>query len=114
MRIPLFTLFRGRISISSSTVGAPLAGRLSDRIVVKYRAKRGGHWVPEDRLRASMLGAIALVPVSVFMSGFVTQFVEGSKWALTWNLCCLFVNGLGVSEAALVVVRYQWVVFDET
>ena len=70
---------------------------MSDAIVIKYRQKRGGQWIPEDRLRATMLGSLALVPVSVLMSGFISQFVEGSRAAFVLNLLCLFANGLGVS-----------------
>ena len=80
---------------SFGTVGAPLAGRISDYVVVKYRAQRGGVWYPEDRLRTTLIGAGALVPLSVLFSGLLTQFVP-HKWGLIANLVCLFVNGLGV------------------
>ena len=75
-------------------VGAPLAGRLSDRIVVYYRKKRGGEWYPEDRLRATLLGAL-IVPLSVLASGLLTEYVPGTL-GLTLNLVCLFMNGFGV------------------
>ncbi|KAF7981044.1 hypothetical protein HWV62_35498 [Athelia sp. TMB] len=75
-------------------VGAPLAGRLSDRIVTRYRARRKGQWVPEDRLRATLLGAALFVPVSVLSSGLITHYVEG-RLGLGLNLVCLFFNGLG-------------------
>ncbi|KAF9009714.1 major facilitator superfamily domain-containing protein [Cyathus striatus] len=42
-------------------IGAPLAGRLSDGIVVRWREKRGGIWYPEDRLRATLFAALILV-----------------------------------------------------
>jgi len=76
-------------------IGAPLAGRMSDRMVVQWREKRGGIWHPEDRLRATLFGAAVLVPFSVLASGLVTQFIEG-KIGLVLNLVCLFINGLGV------------------
>ncbi|KAJ6609258.1 major facilitator superfamily domain-containing protein [Mycena sp. CBHHK59/15] len=58
-------------------VGAPLAGRLSDQILVKWKKRRGGVWVPEDRLRASLLGASTLVPLSVLLSGLTMTYLEG-------------------------------------
>ncbi|KAJ2927322.1 hypothetical protein H1R20_g9772, partial [Candolleomyces eurysporus] len=54
-----------------SMIGAPLAGRLSDRIVTQYKAKRGS-WYPEDRLRASLFPASTIVPLSVLVSGVLT------------------------------------------
>ena len=64
-------------------------------MVVHWREKRGGKWVPEDRLRATLSGALVLVPVSILVSGLVTEYVRG--WpGITLNLVCLFFNGVGV------------------
>ncbi|KAJ6524044.1 major facilitator superfamily domain-containing protein [Mycena capillaripes] len=76
-------------------LGAPLAGWLSDRTVIKWKAKRNGLWVPEDRLRGTQLGGLALVPLSILASGAITTFVGGHV-GLVLNLCCFFVNGIGV------------------
>ncbi|RXW15013.1 hypothetical protein EST38_g10836 [Candolleomyces aberdarensis] len=57
-------------------IGAPLAGRISDRIVAQYKLKRGS-WYPEDRLRAALLPALILVPLSVLGSGILTAYVDG-------------------------------------
>ncbi|KAF9009718.1 major facilitator superfamily domain-containing protein [Cyathus striatus] len=76
-------------------IGAPLAGRISDRIVTRWREKRGGVWYPEDRLRATLSGALFFVPMSVLVSGLLTEYVH-SKLGLALNLFCLFLNGLGV------------------
>lgn len=81
--------------LSLPLVGAPLIGHLSDRTVIKWRKKRGGVWVPEDRLRATLSGALFLVPLSVLAFGLTTQFVPGPL-GLVINLLCLFVNGVGV------------------
>lgn len=77
------------------TVGAPIAGRLSDRVVVGWREKRNGLWVPEDRLRAALPGALVLLPLSVMLSGVFTHYVDGTT-GLMLNLGCLFVSGIGV------------------
>ncbi|KAJ6494259.1 MFS general substrate transporter [Mycena sanguinolenta] len=76
-------------------LGAPLAGWISDRTVIKWKAKRGGVWVPEDRLRGARLVAATLVPLSIFASGVITTFIPGTI-GLVLNLCCFFVNGVGV------------------
>lgn len=76
-------------------VGAPLSGYISDRMVIKWRKRRGNVWVPEDRLRAALPGAAVMVPCSILFSGLVTQFVPG-KVGLVANLVLLFTNGLGV------------------
>ena len=79
-------------------VGAPLSGRLSDRIILYYQKKRGGgngEWYPEDRLRAALPGALFLVPLSVLISGLLTEYVPGPL-GLGLNLVCLFANGMGV------------------
>ncbi|KAH8119918.1 MFS general substrate transporter [Phellopilus nigrolimitatus] len=76
-------------------IGAPLAGYVSDKIVVRWLKRRNGVWVPEDRLRGTIVGASILVPMSVLLSGVFTHFVPG-KIGIALNLVCLFANGLGV------------------
>ena len=81
-------------------VSAPLAGHLSDRIIVYYRNKRGGNWYPEDRLRAALPAALTLVPLSVLISGLLTKYVPGTL-GLVLNLVCIFINGFGVITSCL-------------
>ena len=69
-------------------------------MVVRWRERRGGRWVPEDRLRATLWGAAIFIPLSVLASGIVTQFVEG-RVGLGLNLVCLFLNGMGVCPGAV-------------
>ncbi|TFK64163.1 MFS general substrate transporter [Pluteus cervinus] len=87
-------------------MGAPLAGRISDRIVVQWREKRG-RWYPEDRLRATFWGALVFVPLSTLFCGLLTEYVPGTL-GLVLNLICFFFNGLGVdlvlSPAAAYIV----------
>lgn len=80
---------------AGNSIGAPLAGSISDHLLIKYRARRGGIWVPEDRLLITLLGAWFVVPVSVMVCGWTTVFVGGTK-GLVINLMGMFFNGLGV------------------
>jgi len=75
-------------------LGAPIAGRISDKTVKKWRAQRGT-WYPEDRLRATISGALIYVPLSVLLFGIFTKYVEG-KVGIALCLACLFMNGIGV------------------
>ncbi|EGO22023.1 hypothetical protein SERLADRAFT_475141 [Serpula lacrymans var. lacrymans S7.9] len=81
-------------------IGAPLAGRLSDKIIKVWKIRRKGEWVPEDRLRAAWVGALYLVPLSVLFSGLITTYVDGPL-GLTLSMVCLFFHGLGVKQAQI-------------
>jgi MFS family permease len=80
----------------STLAGAPLAGWLSDKIIIRARKQRGGVWYPEDRLRATLPGALIFVPVSVLAFGLVVDNIKG-KTGLVLSLICLYFNGFGVS-----------------
>jgi len=86
-------------------IGASVAGRFSDRIVVYYRKKRDGVWYPEDRLRAALPGALVLVPFFMLISGLLTEYVPGTL-GLVLNLVCLFVNGLGIDSVLIPSAAY--------
>ena len=77
-------------------MGAPIAGKLSDMIIIKMRAQRGGVWVPEDRLWMTLIGASLMCPLSVLGAGLVIQYVDGMP-GIALVLVCLYINGLGVS-----------------
>ena len=68
---------------------------MADRAVVQWRKRRGGEWVPEDRLRACLWGAGVFVPLSVLLSGLTVAFVPGTP-GIVLNLVWLFMNGIGV------------------
>ncbi|KAI0261741.1 major facilitator superfamily domain-containing protein [Gloeopeniophorella convolvens] len=89
-----------------SALGAPLAGRISDHVIVKWRTRRGGRWVPEDRLRAAQTGALVLVPLSVLLSGVFTHYVDGTT-GLVLNMICLFLNGLGNDTVLTPIAAYN-------
>ncbi|KIJ29137.1 hypothetical protein M422DRAFT_269567 [Sphaerobolus stellatus SS14] len=77
------------------TLGSPIVGRISDKIIISKRRQRGGKWLPEDRLLATLPGAMFLVPLSVLMYGITIQFIPG-KIGLIICFMCLFANGIGV------------------
>lgn len=79
-------------------VGAPISGKMSDMVVVRMRAQRGGVWVPEDRLRITLFGASVMAPLSILLAGITIHYVDG-KPGIVIVLFCLFLNGLGVSLA---------------
>jgi len=87
-------------------LGSPIAGRISDIVVRKWRAKRKGVWYPEDRLRATWVGGLFMVPMSIGASGLLTTYV-GGPIGLSLNLMCLFINGMGVDFVLGPIISYN-------
>ncbi|OCH87265.1 MFS general substrate transporter [Obba rivulosa] len=85
--------------------GAPVSGKISDHIVVKWRKLRGGEWVPEDRLRGTLFPAFLLVPMSILLCGLTTQFIPG-RLGIVLNVLCLFMNGIGVDLVLAPISAY--------
>ncbi|KAJ7285059.1 major facilitator superfamily domain-containing protein [Mycena rebaudengoi] len=79
-------------------VGAPLAGRLSDQILIKWKKRRGGRW------------RLLFVPLSVLLSGFTLMYLEGPL-GIAVTLCCLFFNGLGVDMVLNPIGTYSVDIF---
>ncbi|KAG2153196.1 major facilitator superfamily domain-containing protein [Suillus clintonianus] len=86
-------------------IASPIAGRLSDSMVARWKAKRKGVWVPEDRLRPALVGGL-FVPLSVGLSGLVTAYIAGPL-GLILNLLCLFMNGIGVDFVLTPIGSYN-------
>ena len=82
------------------SVGSPLSGWLSDRIVINSKQKRG-YWYPEDRLRTCLYSFS--LPLIVLASGFITTYLP-TRTGLVLNLIFLFINGMGVR-----VSFFQWI-----
>ena len=93
---PVQLTFETILDDPSTPVGAPIAGHISDLTVIKWRKRRNGEWVPEDRLRATLFAAGVLVPLSVLISGLAVRFIPGIA-GIVICLVCLFMNGIGVS-----------------
>lgn len=81
-------------------VGSIIAGYLSDKALIKSARRRGGAWIPEDRLHEAFLGSLLLVSPSILFSGLVLEYVKGTP-GFVLNLVCLFINGFGVSYICL-------------
>lgn len=81
-------------------------------MVVKWRQKRNGKWVPEDRLRAAIFGGAVLIPGSLAMCGLVTTFIPGAL-GLTLNIFSLFMNGVGVDLVLTPISAYNVDVMHE-
>ncbi|KAL1691607.1 major facilitator superfamily domain-containing protein [Schizophyllum commune] len=83
-------------------IGAPLAGRLSDKALAQGHGER---LCPDDRLRAALLGAGILVPLSALSAGLIVHLVPGPL-GLAMNLICFFMNGIGVELTLTPLVAY--------
>ncbi|KAG2040362.1 major facilitator superfamily domain-containing protein [Suillus americanus] len=88
-----------------SFTGSLVAGRLSDIIVRRWREKRRGVWCPEDRLRATWIGGLIIVPLSVGASGLIATYI-GGPMGLALNILCLFANGVGVDSVMTPINSY--------
>ncbi|KAG1899963.1 major facilitator superfamily domain-containing protein [Suillus fuscotomentosus] len=75
--------------------GTLVGGRLSDIVVRRWREKRRGAYCPEDRLRATWIGGLLIVPLSIGASGLITTYI-GGPIGLALNILCLYANGVGV------------------
>ncbi|KAG1830695.1 hypothetical protein DFJ58DRAFT_267616 [Suillus subalutaceus] len=89
-----------------SITGALISGRLSDIVVRRWREKRRGVWCPEDRLRATWIGGLFMVPLSIGASGLITTYIGGSI-GLALNILCLYVNGVGIDSVLNPISSYN-------
>ncbi|KAG1725913.1 hypothetical protein EDB19DRAFT_1914848 [Suillus lakei] len=87
-------------------IGALVAGRQSDITVRRWREKREGVWCPEDRLRATWIGGLIIVPLSICASGLITTYV-GGPIGLALNVLCLFANGMGIDLVSNPIGSYN-------
>ncbi|EAU80827.1 hypothetical protein CC1G_04937 [Coprinopsis cinerea okayama7 len=93
-----------------SMLGAPIAGRISDHLVVKWRSKRG-MWYPEDRLRAALPGALFLVPLSVLFAGFLTAAFRSTLLAMVIAIIMPSIERIGVFYTNAIAACVGWVGF---
>ncbi|RXW11514.1 hypothetical protein EST38_g14342 [Candolleomyces aberdarensis] len=97
-----------------SMIGAPLAGRISDRTITRLKVQRG-RWYPEDRLRAALLPALTLVPVSAIIdmvfspcSAYIVDIVHSrSAESVAANRCLWAVIKYGETMRGWIDVGYS-------
>ncbi|SCZ90003.1 BZ3500_MvSof-1268-A1-R1_Chr1-3g01717 [Microbotryum saponariae] len=70
-------------------------GRMADHTLKVWLKKRKGVYVPEDRLRATLLGGGLVLPCAVLALGWVIDLGSG-KVGLAFTVILLFVNGVGL------------------
>lgn len=83
-------------------VGSRISGYASDGAVARGIESRSGQFVPEDRLRATLIAGGLVTPLSVIGVGFTMQFWL-STGGLAMSLVLLFFNGIGVSSSCLII-----------
>jgi hypothetical protein len=72
-----------------------MAGWLSDYYIVKGERSRGGEWLPEDRLKAVIPGALVITPISVLGYGLTTEYLR-TNFGVLLDAFWLFLNGVAV------------------
>lgn len=72
-----------------------VTGRYADWTLKYWLKRRQGVYIPEDRLRATLVGAGGILPGSVLALGWVLDRVEG-KVGLGLTVVLLFLDGVGL------------------
>ncbi|GAA6038819.1 hypothetical protein JCM8097_002911 [Rhodosporidiobolus ruineniae] len=78
-----------------NAVASRYTGMWADWTLKHWLKKRNGVYVPEDRLKATLIGAGLVLPGSVLALGWVLDRV-GGKVGLAWTIVLLFVDGVGL------------------
>ncbi|GAA6017760.1 hypothetical protein JCM10207_000488 [Rhodosporidiobolus poonsookiae] len=78
-----------------NAVCSRFSGKYADWTLRHWLKKRNGQYVPEDRLKATLLGGGIVLPGSVLALGWVLDRV-GGKVGLAWTVILLFVDGVGL------------------
>ncbi|GAA5847354.1 hypothetical protein JCM9279_000252 [Rhodotorula babjevae] len=78
-----------------NAVASRFTGMYADWTLRRWLRLRGGHYYPEDRLRATLIGGGVILPLSVLALGWVLDRGSG-KVGLAWAVILLFVDGIGL------------------
>lgn len=76
--------------------GSVAGGHVSDRTVIRYKAKRGGVRLAEDRLNGSLVWAFAVVPLGTLMYGWSVDHKVGG---MGLPISSAFIEGFGLMAA---------------
>jgi MFS family permease len=84
-------------------LGSLVGGNASDRFVRRYKAKRGGVRLPEDRLNSNLIWSLAVLPLGTLVYGWsVDKGVGGLGLPISFS----FVQGFGLMAAFSVLNTY--------
>lgn len=78
-----------------NALATQVTGRHADATLRKWKEKRAGTWVPEDRLRATLISGGTALPLSVLFLGWVMDKWDG-KAGLAMTVVGLFWNGIAL------------------
>ena len=70
-----------------------VGGKLSDRAVKKYIARRNGLRLPQDRLNSGLATLLAVLPVSALIFGWTLQEEKGG---MVVPIIAAFFSGFGL------------------
>lgn len=87
-----------------NVVGSRISGYFSDFTVARWIVRRSGLFIPEDRLRASIVAAGLITPLSMVAAGLTMQFWT-SAGGLAMSLVFLFIGGIGVCSNPFLLGR---------
>jgi MFS family permease len=77
-------------------VGSIVGGRLADRTVKKYIARRNGQRLPQDRLNSGLIPLFFILPASLIIYGWTLQMKAGGMAVPAMSV---FIAGMGLLEA---------------
>ncbi|KAF8581941.1 MFS general substrate transporter [Ramaria rubella] len=86
-------------------VGSRISGYVSDITVAKWIQRRSSKFIPEDRLRSSLVAGGVVMPLSLLAIGLTMQFWT-SIGGLALSLVLLFISGVGVMGVLAVCNTY--------
>ncbi|KAM0750703.1 MFS general substrate transporter [Meredithblackwellia eburnea MCA 4105] len=76
-------------------IAASFTGRYADYVLKTWLKKRNGVYVPEDRLKATLIGGGFILPVSVLVLGWTMEYVGGTG-GIVAAVILLVVDGIGL------------------
>jgi hypothetical protein len=82
-------------------LGTVLGGRYSDMTVRKWIVERGGHRLPQDRLKSGMLAYFLVIPSASLAYGWGLQYIDFSRLSggLAFPIVLAFFTAAGILAA---------------